>query len=468
MSANGTYESFLAAKDVAVAPAGFERVPELGAHLFPFQRDLVGWALRRGRAALFCDTGLGKTVQQLEWARHVVAHTGGRVLILAPLAVAAQTKREGAKFGVEVRQCREPWEVGDGINVTNYDRLARFDPRDFDGIVLDESSVLKDFTSSTRTAIIEAFRSTPYRLACSATPAPNDFTELGNHAEFLGVMSRTEMLATWFIHDGGSTQDWRLKGHAERDFWRWVCSWAALVRRPSDLGYEDGAFALPPLQVLDVVVDSDIMTARRQGQLFVEPAKTLSEQRDARRASLADRVAACAEIVNASTGPFLVWCELNNEGDALTEAIHGAVQIAGSDDPEVKERRMVDFSEGRTRVLVTKPSIAGYGMNWQHCAQMAFVGISHSYEQFYQAVRRCWRFGQNSPVTVHVITSEAEGAVGANLRRKEQDAARMAAEMSRFTVEITRQNVNSSHRETEVYRPTLPMRVPSWLKEERA
>lgn len=460
------YDDFIASKALATPSAGIDEPPALSDALFPFQRDIVRWALQRGRAAIFADTGLGKTRMQLEWAKHVHEHTDGRVLILAPLAVAAQTVREGKSCGVEVTLCKTGEDARDGVNVTNYDRLHHFDADDFAAVVLDESSCLKDFTSATRNQLVDAFRSTPFKLACTATPAPNDFTELGNHAEFLGVMTRTEMLSMWFVHDGGSTQDWRLKGHAETAFWRWICSWAALVRKPSDLGYDDGAFNLPPLRMHEHTVASDIRQAHAAGMLFVEKAIGLQEQRSARKASLVARVAECAAIVNASTGPFLVWCELNDEADALADAIDGAVQIAGSDDRDEKERRMVDFSEGRIRVLVTKPSIAGYGMNWQHCAQMAFVGLSHSFEQFYQAVRRCWRFGQTRPVDCHVVSSEAEGAVVSSLRRKESDARRMAEEMSAHTSEITRAAIKATTRDTTEYAPRVIMTVPAWLTSE--
>lgn len=460
------YDDFIASKVIATPSAGIDDPPALSDALFPFQADIVRWALKRGRAAIFADTGLGKTRMQLEWAKHVAAHTGGRVLILAPLAVASQTAREGLAVGVHVTLCKHGDDVRDGVNITNYDRLHHFAADDFAAVVLDESSCLKDFTSATRNQLVDAFRSTPFKLACTATPAPNDFTELGNHAEFLGVMTRTEMLSMWFVHDGGSTQDWRLKGHAEANFWRWVCSWAALVRKPSDLGYDDGAYNLPPLRMHDRIVASDLAQAHRAGMLFVTQAATLPEQRAARRASLDARVQACAEIVNATREPFLVWCELNDEGDALAAAIPDAVQIAGADDRDVKEQRMLDFSEGRTRVLVTKPSIAGYGMNWQHCASMAFVGLSHSFEQLYQAVRRCWRFGQDRSVDCYIITSEAEGAVVANIRRKEADAARMAEEMSANTSDIVRSAIRSARRDTTEYTPRVLMTIPAWLTSE--
>ena len=304
--------------------------------------------------------------------------------------------------------------------------LQHFNPAMFAGIVLDESSILKAYDGKTRTAIIDAFAKTPFRLACTATPAPNDYMELGNHAEFLGAMQRVEMLSMFFVHDGGETQKWRLKGHAEADFWRWLCSWAVMIRKPSDLGYEDGKFVLPELVMHQSTVQVDAPTS---GFLFPIEAKTLQERLAARRDTITERVSDCAKIVNGTKRPFLVWCNLNSESEALTRAIPDAVEVKGADSNEAKERAMLGFADGSIRVLVTKPSIAGFGMNWQHCADMAFVGLSDSYEQFYQAVRRCWRFGQERSVNVHVITAETEGAVVANIKRKEADAMKMAENM---------------------------------------
>ncbi len=457
-----TYEEFVSQKLLVVPAAGLERVPKLAKHLFPFQRDIVRWALKRGRAAIFADCGMGKSAMQLEWAHQLHKHTGGDVLILAPLAVATQTVREGIKFGVPCKYARHGQDVGKGITVANYEMLHAFDASRFVGVVLDESSIIKAYDGKTRTQIIEAFKHTPYRLACTATPAPNDHVELGNHTEFLGVMSRTEMLATFFCHDGGDTQSWRLKGHAEEEFWRWVCSWAAMIRKPSDLGYSDDSFTLPPLVMHQHVVKVDQAGARAAGLLFVTDAKTLQEQRAARRASLTDRVSKCASLINNSDDQWLVWCELNDEGDALTYAINGATQIKGSDTPEEKEARMLAFSDGGIRVLVTKPSIAGFGINWQHCANVAFVGVSHSYEQTYQAIRRCWRFGQPRSVNVHVISAETEGAVTTNLQRKERDAQRMADAMAEHMRDIQQEQITGTARQSLAYEPQTQMIVPQW------
>lgn len=416
------YEAFLDSKRIILEPSGKSPPMPMTTALFDWQRDVVRWALARGRSCLFADCGLGKTLMQLEWARQV----GGRVLILAPLAVARQTVNEGARFGIESRYLRKD-DGGPGIIVTNYEMLQHFDVPTLDGIVLDESSILKAHDGATRTAIIEAFRSTPYRLACTATPAPNDHIELGNHAEFVGAMTRAEMLAMFFVHDGGSTQDWRLKGHAREAFWEWIASWAVMIRRPGDLGYSNDGYDLPPLNVHHHILD---VSEPLPGMLFVDAATTLHDQRAARRASLEERVAKIASMVNASSEPWVVWCDLNDESAALAAAIPDAVEVKGADKPEDKESRLMAFTNGEARVLVSKPSIAGWGMNWQHCAKVAFCGMSHSWEAYYQAVRRCWRFGQKRPVDVHAVVSDAEDAVLQNIERKGREAEIMAEEMT--------------------------------------
>jgi hypothetical protein len=341
------------------------------------------------------------------------------------------------------------------MNITNYEMMKHFEPILFDGVVLDESSILKSFTGKIRNELIESFAFTPYRLACTATPAPNDYMEIGNHAEFLGVMSRSEMLSMFFVHDGGETQKWRLKGHAEEEFWRWVASWGVVLEKPSDLGYPDDGYILPPLTINDHVIDVE-----------GEPAKTLSQRQRARRETVAERVAAAAEIANATDQPFLVWCDLNIESEMLAAAIPGAVEVKGSDKPAHKEQAMLDFAAGKIRVLVTKPSIAGFGMNWQHCADMAFVGLSDSFEQVFQAIRRCYRFGQTRPVNVAMITSSREGATAENIKRKETDFRKMVTEMVQYTKEITSESIRSTEREVSEYVPRQPIIVPSWLRSE--
>lgn len=472
------YEEFIRRKDMVATPTGIADAEVTSPHLFQFQRDLTRWALRRGRSATFADTGLGKTRMSLTWADEVAKHTCGQVLVLAPLAVAQQTVREGRDIGIEVTYAREPAAAG-RITITNYDMLERFDTSKFSGVVLDESSCLKDETSARRNLILEAFASTPFRSAYTATPSPNDFTELGNHAEFLGIMRRVEMLAMFFTHDGGSTQDWALKAHGREAFWRWVCSWAALVKSPADLGYDASAYDLPPLKMFDHVVPATRDQASAQGMLFAEPASTLTEQRTARRATLGDRVRIAADLYAAEPDePWLFWCELNAEAEALVEAINWsgatgskrnvAVNVYGSMKPDDKEWALNGFSQGRSAVMVTKCKIAGFGLNWQHCARVAFVGVSHSFEAWYQAVRRCWRFGQKREVHCHVITSELEGKVLENLRRKEGEAKILSEEMRRYTSAIVSESVHGAAREQTAYEPMVAMSFPTWLKTEAA
>jgi hypothetical protein len=447
------YAAFLAKKAILDPPTGLAEIPDLPSVLFPFQRDIVTWALKRGRAALFAGTGLGKSFMELAWGQAVNAATRGDILHFAPLAVAAQMVREAEKFGIPARHVRSQSDIGPGINVTNYQKIDAFDLSQFAGVILDESSILKSETGHYRNELVEACHGIPFRLAATATPAPNDFMELGNHAEFLGIMSYSDMLATFFTHDGGETQKWRLKGHAENDFWRWMASWAVMLRKPSDLGYEDGAYLLPALHQIHHTVSALMAT----DDLVGGRASTLQERIKARRDSVEDRVAFAAAMTPTDR-PFVWWCNLNAESEALTKAIPG-----GSDKEEVKERKLIDFSEGRIRVLVTKPSIAGFGMNWQHCADTGFVGLNDSFEQIYQAVRRFYRFGQQKEVTAHFIAAETEGAVVANLKRKEADADRMAAAMVLHTANITKQAINSQAREKASYDPKIPMQIPSWL-----
>lgn len=457
------YEKYIDKKLQAVTPTGIRRHVDLPASLFPHQRALTAWAIKRGRAAIFADTGLGKSRMEVAWADAVRKETGKPVLILAPLAVAVQTAQESAQIGVQVTVCRDGKDVDDrGINITNYDRLHRFNPAVFGGVVLDESSIIKHHDAKTFGILTAAFRDTPFKLPATATPAPNDWTELGTHAEFLGICSRQEMLAEFFTHDGGDTSVWRLKGHARQAFWRWVCAWGALIRRPSDLGFDDAAYALPPLHLHEHQVEVDMPTG---GMLFAMEAQTLSERREARRMSMEDRVRECAKRVNAEAGEaWVVWCDLNDESTALTAAIDGAVEIRGSDDVDTKEERLQAFASGKARVLVSKPSICGWGLNWQHSARMAFVGVTDSYEAYYQAIRRCWRFGQKRDVHAHIFSSKAEGAVVANLKRKEREAAQMAEALSAETHDAVMTEVTGSTRQTNVHNAARTVAVPSFLK----
>lgn len=452
------YLDFLASKVISDPCTGMADIPDLPDCLFPHQRDIVAWALRRGRAALFAGTGLGKSVMELAWAQAVSRHTGKPVLHLAPLAVSAQMVREAEKFGI-------PAHMGDGegICVTNYQKLDHFDLSRFGAIILDESSILKSTDGHYRNRLIAASQSIPFRLAATATPAPNDFMELGNHAEFLGIMSYTDMLTTFFVHDGGSTQNWRLKGHAENEFWKWMASWAVMLRKPSDLGYPNAGYDLPPLHYHQHIVGVEYAPSMETGLLFPIQAATLAERIAARRDTVAERVAMAVEVTPADR-PFVWWCNLNAESEAIAKAIPGAVEVRGSDDPDTKERKLIDFSEGRIRVMVTKPSICGFGMNWQHCADTGFVGLNDSFEQFYQAIRRFWRFGQSKPVNCHIIAAETEGATVANIRRKEMDADRMAAAMVMHMADLSSRAIKGSVRETPNYDPRMPVILPSFLE----
>jgi hypothetical protein len=462
------YLTFLDQK-VRMAPAvGFDPVDSLmPAAIKPFQRDIVTWACRRGRAAVFAGTGLGKTIQELTWAQQVAEHTGGRILLFTPLAVAEQTVAEAAKFGIEgVAYAKDEASISTPIVVTNYDRRQHFDPTDFAGVVLDESGIIKDHDSRTRNDLTEACRDVPYLLCGSATPAPNDWTELGQHAEFLNVMSAKEMLAMFFVHDGAvranAEEEWRLKRHAAADFWRWVASWSVMIRHPRDLGYDEPGYDLPPLDMRQVTVKASMAPAG--GMLFPMQANTMQERLAARRDSIAERVAEAARLVaEAPDQPWLIWCNLNAEADALVKAIPGAVNVQGSDAPELKSKRLLGFARGEPRIMVSKPSIAGRGMNWQHCSRMIFVGLNDSFEQLFQAVRRCWRFGQSKPVTAYLIASDMEGAVVANLRAKESKYEAMAEAMVEHMRDMSTAAVRGGRISASTYSPTQTMEVPAWL-----
>ncbi len=456
------YRKFLAGKRLADVASGIATPPDLPDRLFPHQRDIVRWSLRRGRAAIFAGTGLGKTLMELEWARAVAAHTDRPVLLVAPLAVAHQILREGARFGIAARFVAAGAEVLPGINITNYQKLDRFDLSAFAGLALDESSILKSHDGHYRTRLIKAAAKIPFRLAATATPAPNDFMELGNHSEFLGVMSHFSMLATFFTHDGSETQKWRLKGHAEDAFWRWMASWAVMLRKPSDLGYPDDGYDLPPLIRRAHAVEAGSHWGQ-DGQYSFLPvqARTMGERLAARRDSVAPRVAKAVTLTPPDR-PFVWWCNLNSESEALRDAIPDAVEVRGSDSDTEKERKLNGFSEGRIRVLVTKPSIAGFGMNWQHCADTGFVGLNDSFEQVFQATRRFWRFGQTRPVTAHFVHADTEGAVLANLERKEKDAERMAAAMVAHMADLSSAEVRGIEAERFEYRPRTRLQLPAW------
>lgn len=462
------YQEFLKRKEIQYVPTGFD-CEERNPALFDWQNDVVRWALRKGKCAIFSDCGSGKTRMQLQWAQKVHEHTGKPILILAPLAVTQQTKREGEACKITVNVVRNQDQCVNGINITNYEMLQHFDAKQFSGIVLDESSIIKHKEGKFRQMIQELFEDTPFKLCCTATPAPNDFMELGTHAQFLGVMKQTEMLATFFVHDGGETQNWRLKRHAEKKFFEWVAGWACCFRRPQDLGYEQEGYELPELRVHEESVESK-GTELIDGQMmmFAPVGKTLLERRSARRNSLEDRVARAAEIANATEEQVLVWCDLNSESKALTKAIRGGVEVEGSMSLEDKESGIAGFLTGKNRVLVSKPSICGFGINAQNTHIEIFVGLSDSFEQYYQAVRRCWRYGQTKPVDVYIIISDAEGAVRENIARKQADAERMTGELIEFTKEFLKSDLRQTKRDVDTYYAFEKMEVPKWIVTEVA
>jgi hypothetical protein len=460
-----SYADFLDRKVQLDGADGFEPdwMPDF---LFPFQALLTEWAIRQGRGAIFADCGLGKTPMQLVWAENVVRHTAKPVLIVTPLAVGFQTEAEAAKFGLEAHISRDG-SVRPGINVTNYERLHLFDPAILGGMVCDESSAIKSFDGKHRALVTDYMRKMRYRLLCTATAAPNDYIELGTSSEALGYLGHMDMLNRFFKNDmnnsatrGGrfrwsavgsfGAPKWRFKGHAEEAFWRWVCSWARSVRRPSDLGFDDDGFVLPPLEHREHVVQA--MT-RPEGTLFDLPAIGLDEEREEARRTIGER---CDQVVDllADADSAVAWCHLNAEGDRLARTIPGAVQVAGSDGPDEKEDKLRAFSRGEIRVLVTKPKIGAWGLNWQHCHRMTFFP-SHSYEQYYQAVRRSWRFGQRSPVVVDIVTTEGGSRALDNLQRKADLADRM------FDALVA--HMGDALRIDRLRGYDRPVEVPAWL-----
>lgn len=457
MSGLTGYQKFLNDKTHYGADTGFEPVfmPD---KLFPFQAAIVEWAIRKGRSAIFADCGLGKTFMQLTWSENVARHTGGKVLVLTPLAVAFQTVKEGEKIGIEVIHRRDGLRAGDRIVVTNYERLHYFNANDFDGVVCDESSILKNFDGETRKAITDFMRKRPYRLLCTATAAPNDYIESGTSSEALGNLGYADMLSKFFrrektfvkLYNAGG-QGWEMRPHAQRDFWRWVVSWARAMRKPSDMGFPDAGFNLPPLVVRSHVVKS---SKPLPGYLFDIPAVGLAEQRADLRNTIAERCEMASELINAHDRPAVAWCNLNEEGNRLEKLIHGAVEVSGADAEERKEEVFSGFISGDIRVLVTKPTIGGFGLNLQHCAHETFFP-SHSYEQYYQAVRRCWRFGQENSVTVDMITTDGQENVLSNLQAKAQGADKMFEQL----VSLMRNELVIEKRNDY----TKQIGVPAWL-----
>lgn len=440
------YEEFISTKSFRAQSAGF--TPGLSAYpLFDYQSDITRWACMRGKAAIFADTGLGKTLMQLAWADQVAQHTGGRVIILAPLAVREQTIAEGEKFGISMSR----------IDVQNYEQLHNICPDDYAGVVLDESSILKGMEGKIRRQVTEMFRRTPYRLSCTATPSPNDFMELGTQAEFLGIMSQVEMLAMFFVHDGGDTSKWRLKGHGKRKFFEWLATWAVFITKPSDLGYDDAGHELPPLVFHEHIIESGITDG-----LFAPIASGLLERNRARKDTVDARVEEAATIANGIKGQCLIWCHLNDESEKLKAAITDAVEVRGSDGSDHKAEALLGFARGEVSRIVTKPKIAGFGMNWQSCNHMVFVGLSDSWEQFYQAVRRCWRYGQTKPVHVYIVSADVEGGVLTNIKRKESQHKQLTREMIQVMRGRTLQELGKAVQEKTEYENNSEMEIPKW------
>lgn len=461
------YEEFIAKKYMESIKCGFTvEIQDINKSLFEWQKHICKWALIKGKCAIFADCGLGKTIIELEWARHISEHTNKPVLIIAPLAVSKQTKREGDKFGIPAQICACDTDVKPGINITNYEKLDHFDCSVFGGVVLDESSILKSFSSATRKLLTEKFCKTPYKLCATATPSPNDFMEIGNHADFLDIMSRTEMLATYFVHDMDNTQSWRLKGHAESKFFQWIGSWAVMMKTPGDIGFSDCRYDLPELNIITHIVDSPIEeTEARQTVIFQPIAQTLDERRSARKGSMINRADKAVSLINSDAdSQWLIWCDYNYESEMLKKLIDGAVEVRGSDTPAHKENSAINFADGQILRLVSKPSIFGFGLNFQQCHNMIFYGLSDSYESFYQAVRRCWRFGQDHEVNVHVIVSEREISVLENIKRKQSQMDKMTSEMIKLTKDTIIHEIQQTTRITEEYRPTERAELPEWLR----
>jgi hypothetical protein len=451
-----SYSTFLEGKTQLQGDFGFEPlvIPEF---LFPFQKSLVEWAIRRGRAAIFADCGMGKTPMQLVWAQNVVQKTGKPVLILTPLAVGAQTVREAHKFGIDAAQSRDG-KIAAPITVTNYQQLHKFDWQQFGGVVCDESSILKNFDGKIKAEVTDFMRKLPYRLLCTATAAPNDYIELGNSAEALGELGFMDMLSRFFKKaettlsrsEEFRSNIYRFRGHSERDFWRWVCSWARAVRKPSDVGFSDEGYKLPPLETFEHVIQA---ARPREDLLFDLPAISLQEQREERRRTLNERCEKVASLISATKEPAVAWCHLNDEGHLLEKLVPDAVEVEGSDSDDFKEETFEAFANGQIRVLISKPVIAGFGLNWQHCRHQTFFP-SHSFEQYYQSIRRCWRFGQQKSVKIDMVSSEGERGILANLSRKAEASSRMfeqLCELINNELRIIKQNKHTQKQTNPVW-----------------
>lgn len=417
------YQTFLQKKKKRPEDAGFE-ISELHPKLFDFQQFIVRKALKKGKYAIFADCGLGKTFMQLEWAYRVQMHTSGMVLIVCPLAVTSQTIEEGHRFGYLVARYISQTETG--VYITNYEQLDKIDASLFSGIVLDESSILKNFEGAIRNIIIEQYATTPYKLACTATPSPNDPMELGNHAEFLNVMSRNQMLSMYFVHDGGDTGKWRIKGHAIREFYQWVASWSVMLTNPSDIGYKGDGYVLPGINY----IEHQIATGAKEGVLFNDVAVSATNFNQELRVTKIDRMDKVADIVNNSSATFLIWIKQNEEGELLRKLIPDAIEVQGSDTPDYKEKMLLGFAKNEFRVLITKTKIAQFGLNYQNCNNQIFASLDFSFEGLYQAIRRSYRFGQTKPVNIYLVTTDTMQNVVESIKRKQKQFETMQKQMS--------------------------------------
>ena len=454
------YEQFIQNKSIAALNIGFKADENTYPKMIKdHQRVGVTWALKRGRAALFFDTGLGKTLSQLTWGDQVARKTGKPVLLLAPLAVSKQTLREAEKFGIWARIVTDQSQVGDGINITNYEKIHHFDCSKFGGVILDESSILKGINGKTRMLITDCFANTPYKLSCTATPSPNDFMELGTQSEFLGIMSQVEMLAMFFIHDGGETSKWRLKGHGKKRFFEWLATWGMFLSSPAQLGFDSTGYDLPELVYHNHIVDTT-----PTDDLFATPAMGLLERNKARKDSVVARCEAAAAIVNAMTEPCMVWCNRNDESDLLESMIHGAVSVSGSDTDEHKTDSMINFADNKLKCLISKPKICGFGLNFQGSNTCVFVGLSDSWESLYQAIRRQWRFGQTRQVHAHIISADTESGVIENIRRKDNQHKDLKSEMDLIMESYLKAEIFGAKVEKTDYTANHRITIPSWMK----
>lgn len=453
------YREFLARKAPRAIASGLQVLPEMHAKMKPHQKDATAFCLAQGRAGLFLDTGLGKTFCELEFARYAAEATNGYALILTPLAVAKQIEREAKRFDYDARVIRDQSEAKPGVSICNYDRLDKLDPDAFGAIVLDESSILKSFTGKTTRSLISAFQAHRFRLCATATPAPNDHMELGNHSDFLGIMPQAEMLARWFVNDTSeASQSWRLKGHAIEPFWDWMASWSRMAETPADMGYDASEYILPPLNIVKHKTAGDVKLYAN-GSLFAADVSATSMFDLKRQTAVARADIIGSLVASEKKEPWVIWCDTNEEADALMAAVPDAIEVRGSQSIDEKEEKLAAFANGEARNIVTKSSISGFGVNWQHCARMAFVGRSFSYEQWYQAVRRCWRFGQKRQVNVHLAVAEGEDQIGRVIDRKSDDHQRMKRAMADAMRRATGQE-----RKTKItYEPKHSGRIPSWL-----